>query len=233
MVAAHHAGMSPSTHTDPELLLAQVVGTGWLQGLLPTTQGGQGWDAPQAAAALRPLAEQHPAAAWMAWSQGLVVHALLCSPNVAVRETVLPDLLAGHRGGAVSWAPDFGLGPWPRPVQAQALARGWHLSGRLEQVVNLQWAGYAVLCPVWFVGDTEPHARLAWTLLRSEEDGLRHTLDRSGQRMRQAACGTVELQRVYFREDELLHDQADALSTPLRLMDQALRQAILSAQMLR
>ncbi len=206
--------MSPSTHTDPELLLAQVVRTGWLHGLLPTTQGGQGWDAPQAAAALRPLADRHPAAAWLAWSQGLVVHALLCSPNVAVRETVLPDLLAGHRGGAVSWAPDFGLGPWPRPVQAHALARGWHLSGRLEQVVNLQWAGHVVLCPVWFVGENEPHARLAWTLLRSEEDGLRHTLDRSGQRVRQAACGAVDLQRVYFREDELLHDHADALCSP-------------------
>jgi alkylation response protein AidB-like acyl-CoA dehydrogenase len=231
MHAVHDACMTSEALLDPERLLAQVADTGWLQGLLPREQGGQGWDAPQAAAALMPLAERHPAAAWLAWSQGLVVHALVQSPNVAVRETVLPELLAGHRGGAVSWASDFGLGPWPHPVQAEALARGWHLNGQLEQVVNLQWAGYVVLCPVWFVGEAEPRARLAWTLLRSEEDGLHHTLDRSGQRAQQAAFGTVQMQRVYFREDELLHDHADALSTPLRLMDQALRQAILSAQL--
>ena len=225
--------MASSTPHDPEYLLALVAETGWLHGLLPIEQGGRGWSALQAADALALLADQHPTAAWTAWSQGLVVHALLQSPNVSVRETVLPELLAGHRGGAVSWAPDFGLGPWPRPVQAEALARGWHLSGRLEQVVNLQWAGYVVLCPVWFMDESEAPARLAWTLLRSEEDGLHHTLDRSGQRARQAACGAVELQHVYFREDELLHDHADALSTPLRLMDQALRQAILKTQLRR
>ncbi len=211
---------------DPEVLLGEVIASGWPRLIVPRALGGEGADAVQVAQALLPLVRRHPAAAWMAWSHGLVIEALVRSPNVAVRETVLPDLLDGTRAGAVSWAPEFGLAAAPRPVHAEALDRGWHLSGRLEQVLNLQWMGHVVLCPVWFEAPDGRAPRLGWTLLRSEEDGLRHTMDRSRPLTRQSACGSLQLQRVYFREDELLADHADTLSTPLRVLDQALRAAL-------
>jgi hypothetical protein len=60
-------------------------------------------------------------------------------------------------------------------------------------------------------------------LLRSEEDGLHHAWDHSRSMTRQAACGAVHLNRVDFREDELLG--GEALTLPLRLLDQPLRAA--------
>lgn len=211
---------------DPEALLAEVIASGWPRLIVPRALGGEGASHPELAEALLQLARRHPAAAWMAWSHGLVIEALIRSGNVALREHVLPDLLDGSRAGAVSWAPDFGLAAPPQPVSAVALDRGWHLSGRLDEVLNLQWMGYVVLCPVWFEALADQPARLGWTLLRSEEDGLRHELDRSRPLTRQSACGTLHLHRVYFREDELVADHADTLSASLRVLDHALRKAL-------
>ena len=216
----------PVAESDPEALLAEVVSSGWPRLMVPRAHGGEGAEPAEVADALRRLAGKHPAAGWMAWSQGLVIEALLKSSNVAVREYVLPDLMTGHRAGAVSWVPDMGAGLPPMPVRARPLERGWRLTGRLEQVLNLQWMGYVVLCPVWFESEPRQPSRMGWTLLRSEEDGLRHVLDRSRPLMRQAACGSLHLDRVYFREDELLADQGDTLSASLLVLDQTLRAAL-------
>ena len=230
--ADHHGAMNtlpaqtPSVEPDPEALLKDVVASGWTRLLVPKALGGEGAPHDVIAQALLTLARQHPAAAWMAWSQAMVMQALLQSNNVAVRENVLPDLMAGHRAGAVSWSADLGLGLPPKPVEAQALARGWALTGRLNQVLNLQWMGYVVLCPVWFVSSAKPSPQLCWTLLRGEEDGLRHEMDRSRPLTRQAACGTLHLDGVYFWEDELLADQGEELSASLRVLDQSLRSAL-------
>lgn len=236
MGKADHAHMLAQTATptlapnlaeaDPQALLAEVIASGWPRLIVPRALGGEGATHTELADALLQLARRHPAAAWMAWSHGLVIEALVRSGNVALREHVLPDLLDGSRAGAVSWAPDFGLASPPQPVSAVALDRGWHLTGRLDQVLNLQWVGYVVLCPVWFNTTAGQPNRLGWTLLRSEEDGLCHELERSRPLTRQSACGTLHLTRVYFREDELVADHADTLSASLRLLDHALRKAL-------
>lgn len=196
--------LEPEPEPEPEALLAEVIGLDLPRLALPRTCGGEGADIATLASAVQALAR---------------------SPNVALREHLLPDLLDGSLAGAVSWSLDFGLVQAPWPVKGRPRDRGWHLSGRLLQVPNLQWAGHVLLCPVWFEPDGPQAARLGWALLRSEEDGLRHALDSSRALTRQAACGTVTLQRVHFREDELLADDAGALALPLRLFDQALRSA--------
>lgn len=227
--AAHDSPLDTPPEAAPDALLAEVVARG-LPGLgVPRALGGQGATPAELAHALSALARRHPAAAWLAWSQCMAAEALVHSPNVALREHLLPDVLDGTRAGALSWR--MGLDPVgaPPPVTAQLLDRGWHLHGRLEAVPNLQWEGYAVVCPVCFRGDGAQPARQAWVLLRSEEDGLRHEVDRGHALARQAASGTLHLRRVHFREDELLADDASDLGWRLRLLDQALRPAVFPA----
>ncbi|WP_306565906.1 hypothetical protein [Aquabacterium sp.] len=222
----------PNTYTpkdpeaSPETSLAEVVALGLQRLIVPRSMGGHGAPVAELSRELSTLAQRNAAAAWLAWSQCMAVEALVHSSNVALRDYVLPDLLDGSRAGAISWRADFGLTGEQSVVQASALERGWHLQGRLDEVPNLQWDGYVVVCPVWFQREGAQPGRLAWVLLRSEEDGLRHELDRHRQLSRQAACGTLHLQQVYFREDELLADDARDLTLRLRLLDQALRPAL-------
>ena len=112
MALFDHRGMNavpavPEAESDPEALFHDVIASGWLRLIVPKGLGGEGASVAEVAEALRPLARRHPAAGWVAWAQGLAVEALVRSPNVAVRETVLPYLLDGTRAGAVSWAPVF------------------------------------------------------------------------------------------------------------------------------
>ena len=88
---------SQDTKVDPEVMLKELLASGWLRLILPTAMGGEGASVAEVAEALQPIARRHPALGWMAWSQGLVVQALVSSANVAVRENVLPDLLDGTR----------------------------------------------------------------------------------------------------------------------------------------
>ena len=221
---------SPAAHGDPEALLTEVRASGlfdrWAQRDTGVAEG------PRLAlvAELAALNGRNPAAARLAWSQCMLIEALWRSPNVAVREHVLPRLLDGSLAGAVSWSTDRDLGMPPHPVRAVALDRGWHLHGRLEQVLNLQWMGFVVLCPVWFDGWPGQTARLGWSLLRSEEDGLQVVLEAQRPMDRQTASGSLKLTAVYFREDELLADDASALTLHLHMLDRALRPALWSLQ---
>lgn len=227
----NHGGMpntsaSQDTEALPDRLLAEIATLGLPRLIAPRALGGHGAPVTELSRQLSALAQRNTAAAWLAWSQCMAVEALVHSPNGALREYVLPDLLEGSRAGAISWRPDFGLTAEQSVVQAQALERGWHLIGRLDEVPNLQWDGYVVVCPVWFQHDGTQQGKLNWALLRSEEDGLRQEMDRHRPLSRQAAFGTLHLQQVYFREDELLADDARDLTLRLRLLDQALRPAL-------
>lgn len=228
---ADHQGMNPmpevaTPDVDPETMLAEVVRLGLPRMAVPRHLGGDDADMDELIAAIDALAKRDTALAWLAWSQRMAVEALVQTPNVALREHLLPSLLDGSLAGALSWRADLGLSRPRAALQAHALERGWHLSGQVDEVPNLQWSGFAMVCPAWF-GSADQGGRLAWVVLRSEEDGLRPVLDRGRAIARRAACGTVHLHDVYFREDELLADEVSTLAMPLRLLDQALRPALL------
>jgi len=239
MAKADHVRMTPTAlvpavaESDPEALLAEVVASGWPRLIVPRALGGEGATHPELAESLLHLARRHPAAAWMAWSQGLVVEALVRCGNVALREHVLPDLLTGALAGTLSWRQDLTLASARSLVQAQPLERGWHLNGLLDDVPNLQWEGYVVVCPVRFDAQVGQPQRWAWVVLRSEEDGLRHLIDVARPQDVATASGTVRLNNVYFREDELLADDPHRLALHLQLLDQALRPAMLAAALSR
>jgi len=286
MRAAHHVGMpatpclalaagalppAPPINPDPAALLSEVVALGLTRLSVPMALGGLGGSVGEWLAQVRVLAWRDPAAARIAWSQRMAIEALCHAPNVALRETWLPDLLDGCRAGVVPALfsqPDSLKPRNPRDlsremayacpdqpvaldgslaVQAREVARGWRLSGELPGLVNLQWAGYVLVCPVWFASGPSASAcaggvaslpttmaspasgtggQAAWVLLRSEEDGISQALHSPHTPPGHAAGGDVRLREVYFREDELLADDAPALMAHLRRLDAAWREAL-------
>lgn len=221
---------APAAQDEPEALLAEVRSSGLFDRWAQRGAGMADGLRHALVAELMALRRRSPAAARLAWSQCMLIEALWRSSNVAVREHVLPSLLDGSLAGAVSCSPDQGLCLPPYPVRAMPLDRGWHLHGRLEQVLNLQWMGFVVLCPVWFEASPGQAPRLGWSLLRSEEDGLKVLPEAHRPLGRPTACGSLQLTAVYFREDELLADDASALTLHLSVLDRALRPALWSFQ---
>ena len=195
MLLDHDSGMSneptlPPTDTEPNPL-RQVVDSGLLRCGVPSRLGGSadGLDALAAGAAA--FARHSPGAAWLLWAQRMAIEALLQSPNVALREHWLADFLSGERAATLS--PSFNA------LYAHNTGRGWLLRGQLVSVPNLQWAGFSLIAPVRLQGPVDH-----WVLLRSEEDGLSIAPDTGTNLPPNALAATLQLEHVFFREDEWL-----------------------------
>ena len=114
------------------------------------------------------------------------------SPNVALRELWLPDLLGGERAGTLS--------PHTTPLTSQDTGRGWLLTGLLPDVPNRPWEGFALVAPLR-LGD----APAGWALLRSEEDGLSVEAPQAAAARGSSERGSaLRMNPVFFREDEWL-----------------------------
>ena len=183
---AHPAPCAPTP--TPLAHLTHLAQTGLLRCAVPVRMGGDGGGPADLALAASLLLPRDIAAAAVFWAQRLAIEALVQSPNVALRELWLPDLLSGERAGTLS--------PHTTPLTGQDTGRGWWLTGLLPDVPNRPWEGFALVAPLR-LGD----APAGWALLRSEEDGLSAQADAAHPA---PYLATLELRRVYFREDEWL-----------------------------
>lgn len=175
--------------------LDHLAQTGLLRCAVPAHMGGDGGgpaDLADLTFTAGLLLQRDTAAAAAFWAQRLAIEALVQSPNVALRELWLPDLLSGERAGTLS--------PHTTPLIGTDTGRGWLLSGHLPDVPNRPWEGFSLVAPLRLGS-----APAGWALLRSEEDGL-GALPGTEQPHAHPAphLATLALRRVYFREDEWL-----------------------------
>lgn len=184
--ALAHTAPRPPTPTP----LQHLAQTGLLRCAVPSSMGGDGGGPADLALAAGLLLPRDTAAAAVFWAQRLAIEALVHSPNVALRERWLPDLLSGERAGTLS--------PHTTPLTGHDTGRGWWLSGALPDVPNRPWEGFSLVAPLR-LGD----APAGWALLRSEEDGL-GALPAANHPTAPPHTATLQLRRVYFREDEWL-----------------------------
>lgn len=204
-------------------VLATVVRSGLLGCAVPAALGGHGGGLDELADGARSLAALDPAAGWVLWAQRLAIEALVHSPNIGLRDYLLPDLLTGERAGTLP------LPPWPgalghRRLPGAAAAacsslvamgqpQGLRLYGQLPCVPNVQWAGHVLVAPVNHTPGP-PH----WVLLRGEEDGLRAGIDLGPPCPRGSRSATLTLDGVFFRADEeLAGPELPALLQPVAL----------------
>jgi alkylation response protein AidB-like acyl-CoA dehydrogenase len=90
------------------------------------------------------------AAGFVLWGHRSYIEYLLHSPNRALREELLPELLAGRGAGAtgLSNAMKFLCGLEGLQVSARQTSEGFILDGRLPWVTNLRPQGFHVATAV-------------------------------------------------------------------------------------
>ncbi|MFZ2990591.1 acyl-CoA dehydrogenase family protein [Ideonella sp.] len=173
--------------------LSSVVESGLLGCAVSRAMGGNGGSLEDLREGARRLGRCNRAAGWVLWAQRLAIEALLHSPNIALREHLLPDMLQGERAGTLP------MPPHPDALVATDAGRGQRLYGKFACVPNLQWQGYTLVAPVQF-----DHGAPQWVLLRSEEDGLRVGEDLRAPCPHGCRASSLILDGVFFRTDEWL-----------------------------
>lgn len=171
-----------------------VVETGLLRCAVPRALGGNGGSLDDLARGASAIATHGRAAAWILWAQRTAIEALVHSPNVAVREYLLPAMLDGELAGTLPLALET------KPVLAEEVANGFKLYGLLEHVPNLQWSGFSLIAPIRRLGQP-----IEWVVLRSEESGLRVGIDLEGDFWHGSRTASVTLDGAFFRIDEWLN----------------------------
>jgi hypothetical protein len=189
-----HAPSLDRTTRHASALLPWVAKTGLLR---------ETADLHEAVDALVDVSSESLAAGFVLYSQRSFIEVLRLTHNVALREHLLPAVEEGRLAGALALSGAFAhlAHGTPLPVQGVETPRGWKLSGRLSWVPNLQHDGYAVAVPVAFEGLKD----FAVVMLGSEENGLTRTTDFNTAHLRSIRAAALQLDRVHFREDELLH----------------------------
>ncbi len=81
-------------------LLPKLAAAGLFKIGVPAGHGGAGADVSDAVRAIAAVSARSLAAGFVFWGHRTFIEYLLQSPNAALRERLLPDLLAGRRAGA-------------------------------------------------------------------------------------------------------------------------------------
>ncbi|MBN3778032.1 acyl-CoA/acyl-ACP dehydrogenase [Burkholderia sp. Ac-20345] len=120
---------------------------------VPVASGGIGGHTADAVGAIASLAERSLTAAFVLWGQRTFVEYLLQSPNSALRERLLPDVLDGHIAGAtglsnamkhLSGIETLQVEATPDASEADCL----RLNGKLAWITNLRPEGFVVAAAV-------------------------------------------------------------------------------------
>jgi alkylation response protein AidB-like acyl-CoA dehydrogenase len=129
----------------PHLAAGGVLGAGVAEEL-----GGNGGDVTDGVEAVAAVSECSLAVGFVMWGHRTYIEFLLQSPNAALREKLLPDLLAGRVAGAagLSNAIKFLSGLEELQVAARTESDEFVLNGKLPWATNLRPQGFHVAAAV-------------------------------------------------------------------------------------
>lgn len=187
-------------------LLGRLAAAGRFGIGVPVDLGGSGGSLGDAVEAIADTARHSLTAAFVFWGQRAFIEYLLHSPNEALRERSLPELLGGRRAGAtgLSNAMKFLSG-----IEALGLsARGsgpWRLQGCVPWATNLHTAGFAVALAV---ARDEPGAAPFVAAVPSERAGLTRSADLDLLGLRGSQTASLDLSDLDLGPEDLIHPDA-------------------------
>lgn len=204
-LALHADTLDQSEHLADQVMPALAAQGCFLAGV-PSHLGGSGGDVRDAIEGIAEVARHSLTAAFVYWGQRSFIEYLLQSPNAALRERLLPDLLAGTLAGAtgLSNAMKFLSGMEPLQIAARADGDGWTLDGKLAWITNLRpgrFVAAAAVAPV----DGAPAAVVAFA---SDAAGVQRGDNLKLIAMRGSNTAAVRLEGVAIAADDIISARA-------------------------
>ena len=187
----------------PALADASLFGIG-----VPANLGGRGGDVTDAIEAIAAVSERSLTAGFVFWGHRTFIEYLLQSPNTALRERLLPDMIAGRRAGAtgLSNAMKFLAGIEGLQIQARDAGTGRHLilDGKMPWVTNLRVEGFEVAAAV----EGAAHGPAFVGVLSSDDAGVERSPDLELMAMRGSNTAAIAIRDVRIGPDRILHPNA-------------------------
>ncbi|HTJ91257.1 MAG TPA: acyl-CoA dehydrogenase family protein [Acidocella sp.] len=203
----HAASLDSETDLAAELLprlaAAGLPGVGVAEAL-----GGDGGDVTDGVEAIAAVSERSLAAGFVLWGHRTYIEYLLQSPNAALRDRQLPDLLAGRAAGAtgLSNAMKFLSGLAELQVCARTQGDRLALDGKLPWVTNLRPQGFHVATVVARENGATPLV----ISLAHDDPGLVRSADLDLLSLRASNTAAVSLSGVQVGTERVIHDDAGA-----------------------
>lgn len=191
---------------DPHQVLAHIAESQLLRVGIDPALGGSGGQVSDAVEAIAAIASRSLAAAFVCWGQRAFIEYLLHSPNQALRERLLPELLKGELAGAtgLSNAMKYLSGIEALQVRGQPQADGWNLDGRLHWVTNLRKSGFVVAAAIEDDAGGAPFV----LAIPSTAQGLERSDDLQLMGLQSSNTAALAFHQVALGRDWLLHDNA-------------------------
>jgi len=174
---------------------------------VPEERGGRGGPSSRAVEAVAAVSSRSLAAGFVFWGQRCFIEFLLRSPNRALGDRLLPDLLAGRVAGATALSNAMKFLAGIEQLEISARREGEDhlvLDGRMPWVTNLRKQGFFVAAAV-ASADGRSNFVVA---LPHDIDGLERTDDFDLFAMQSTNTAAITLKAVKIDRRWLLHENA-------------------------
>lgn len=202
---AAHACALDSGEEDAASVLPRLADAGLPSAGVPFHFGGVGGDVVDGIAAIASTAEESLAAAFVLWGHRTYIEYLLQSPNAALRDELLPDLLSGRVAGAtgLSNAMKFLAGIESLQISARPNGGKLALTGKMPWVTNLRPLGFHVAAAVERADGIPFIASLT-----HDDAGLTRSDDLVLFGMQSANTAAIALDNVQIGPERIIHADA-------------------------
>lgn len=195
-------GEQGATEVLPQLISSGVAGIG-----VPVSRGGTGGDVVDAMMAIAAVAEESLAVAFMLWGHRSYLEYLLQTPDQALAERHLPELLSGKIAGAsgLSNAMKFLAGLERLQITAEKDGDEIILSGKLPWVTNLRPQGFHVAAAI----DWKDGGPAFVAFLSHDDAGLSRSEDLALMGMRSSDTAAITIDQVRIGPERILAEDAN------------------------
>jgi hypothetical protein len=209
-----HADELDQSSCLAEEVLPALAGAGLPRVGVPVADGGSGGDARDAVEAIAGVAERSLTAAFVLWGHRSFIEFLLQSPNLSLRERLLPRLLDGSIAGAtgLSNAMKFLAGIEELQITATAGDSEWRLNGRLAWASNLRKKEFTVAVAITRTDGAPP----AIVAVCSGTPNVQRSNDLKLLGLRSSNTAAIRLEDAIARPADIIAEHAQHWIPPVR-----------------